>query len=31
VVSNIDDYSGITLVAGQTVVAGESRLFDING
>lgn len=31
VVSNIDDFSGITLVAGKTVVAGESRLYDING
>ncbi|KGT90383.1 PTS N-acetyl glucosamine transporter subunits IIABC [Erwinia typographi] len=31
VVSNIDDFSGITLVAGETVVAGESRLYEING
>ncbi|WP_338562163.1 PTS N-acetyl glucosamine transporter subunit IIABC [Erwinia sp. E_sp_B04_7] len=31
VVSNIDDFNGITLVAGETVVAGESRLYDIKG
>ena len=31
VVSNIEDYTGITLVAGDTVVAGESRLYEING
>ncbi|MEM6160018.1 N-acetylglucosamine-specific PTS transporter subunit IIBC [Erwinia sp. P6884] len=31
VVSNIEDYSGITLLAGETVVAGESRLCEING
>ncbi|MEM6050805.1 N-acetylglucosamine-specific PTS transporter subunit IIBC [Erwinia sp. P7711] len=31
VVSNIEDYTGITLVAGETVVAGESRLYEING
>ncbi len=31
VVSNIDDFSGITLVAGETVIAGESRLYEING
>lgn len=31
VVSNIEDYSGITLVAGETVIAGESRLYEING
>lgn len=31
VVSNIDDFSGITLLAGQRVIAGESRLYEING
>jgi len=31
VVSNIDDFSGITLLAGKTVTAGESRLYEING
>ncbi|MFC0142332.1 N-acetylglucosamine-specific PTS transporter subunit IIBC [Erwinia mallotivora] len=30
VVSNIDDFSGITLVAGDKVVAGESPLYEIN-
>lgn len=30
VVSNIDDFSGITRIAGDTVVAGESRLYEIN-
>lgn len=29
VVSNIEDFSGITLVAGETVIAGESRLYEI--
>jgi PTS system N-acetylglucosamine-specific IIC component len=31
VVSNIDDFAGITLLAGETVVAGETRLYEING
>ena len=31
VVSNIDDFAGITLLAGDTVVAGETRLYEING
>ncbi|KAB8313015.1 PTS N-acetyl glucosamine transporter subunit IIABC [Erwinia endophytica] len=31
VVSNIDDFSGITLLAGKKVIAGESRLYEING
>lgn len=31
VVSNIDDFTGITLLAGETVVAGETRLYEING
>lgn len=31
VVSNIEDYSGLTLLAGDTVVAGESRIYEING
>lgn len=29
VVSNIEDFTGLTMMAGETVVAGESRLFDI--
>ncbi|CAK9885729.1 MAG: PTS system N-acetylglucosamine-specific EIICBA component [Candidatus Erwinia impunctatus] len=29
VVSNIDDYAGINLLAGDTLVAGESKLFTI--
>ncbi|CNB04624.1 PTS system N-acetylglucosamine-specific transporter subunit IIABC [Yersinia ruckeri] len=31
VVSNIDDYAGITLQPGNTVVAGQSNLFEIRG
>ncbi|CNE00532.1 N-acetylglucosamine-specific PTS transporter subunit IIBC [Yersinia nurmii] len=31
VVSNIDDYAGITLLAGDTVVAGQTKLFEIRG
>lgn len=31
VVSNIDDYAGISLLAGDTVVAGQSQLFEIRG
>ena len=31
VVSNIDDFSGLTLLAGETVVAGETRIYEING
>ncbi|MBM7342571.1 PTS N-acetyl glucosamine transporter subunit IIABC [Pantoea coffeiphila] len=31
VVSNIEDFSGLTLLAGDTVVAGESRIYEING
>lgn len=31
VVSNIEDFGGINLVAGETVVAGESRLYEIKG
>ncbi|MGE4799326.1 N-acetylglucosamine-specific PTS transporter subunit IIBC [Yersinia hibernica] len=31
VVSNIDDYAGITLLAGDSVVAGQSQLFEIQG
>lgn len=31
VVSNIDDFAGLTLLAGETVVAGETRLYEING
>ncbi|RAP70842.1 PTS system, N-acetylglucosamine-specific enzyme IIABC domain protein [Candidatus Erwinia dacicola] len=31
VVSNIDDFAGIMLLAGETVVAGETRLYEING
>ena len=30
VVTNMDDFSGIKLTAGETVVAGESRLFEIS-
>lgn len=31
VVSNIDDFSGLTLLAGETVVAGETRIVEIKG
>ncbi|MEN5016321.1 PTS N-acetyl glucosamine transporter subunit IIABC [Erwinia sp. Eh17-17] len=31
VVSNIDDFAGLTLLAGDTVVAGETRLYEIKG
>nr|CBX79995.1 PTS system, N-acetylglucosamine-specific enzyme IIABC [Erwinia amylovora ATCC BAA-2158] len=31
VVSNIEDFAGLTLLAGETVVAGETRLYEING
>lgn len=31
VISNIDDFAGITLLAGDTVVAGETRIVEING
>ncbi|WP_145523399.1 N-acetylglucosamine-specific PTS transporter subunit IIBC [Yersinia rohdei] len=31
VVSNIDDYAGILVLAGSSVVAGQSPLFEING
>ncbi|CFR03591.1 PTS system N-acetylglucosamine-specific transporter subunit IIABC [Yersinia frederiksenii] len=31
VVSNIDDYAGISLLAGDSVVAGQSQLFEIRG
>lgn len=31
VVSNIDDFKGLTDVAGGSVVAGQTRLFDIQG
>ncbi|GBU11649.1 PTS N-acetylglucosamine EIICBA component [Enterobacterales bacterium] len=31
VVSNIDDYSGVTSLASGSVVAGQTKLFDING
>jgi len=31
VVSNIDDYSSLQLAAGSTVIAGETRLFDVHG
>ncbi|OWF81416.1 PTS N-acetyl glucosamine transporter subunit IIABC [Yersinia rohdei] len=31
VVSNIDDYAGISVLAGGSVVAGQSPLFEING
>lgn len=31
VVSNIEDFAGISLLAGETVVAGESRLYEIRG
>ncbi|MTD26837.1 PTS N-acetyl glucosamine transporter subunit IIABC [Erwinia sorbitola] len=31
VVSNIEDFAGLTLLAGDTVVAGETRLYEING
>ncbi|AHM72890.2 N-acetylglucosamine-specific PTS transporter subunit IIBC [Yersinia hibernica] len=31
VVSNIDDYAGIALLAGGSVVAGQSQLFEIQG
>ncbi|AJJ11640.1 PTS system, N-acetylglucosamine-specific IIBC component [Yersinia rohdei] len=31
VVSNIDDYAGILVLAGGSVVAGQSPLFEING
>ncbi|MCC3717318.1 N-acetylglucosamine-specific PTS transporter subunit IIBC [Rouxiella badensis] len=30
VVSNMEDYSGLTLLAGESVVAGESKLFEIH-
>lgn len=31
VVSNIDDYAGISVLAGSSVVAGQSPLFEIRG
>ncbi|CAO97376.1 PTS N-acetyl glucosamine transporter subunit IIABC [Erwinia tasmaniensis] len=31
VVSNIDDFTGLTLLAGETTIAGETRLYEING
>ncbi|WP_067702316.1 PTS N-acetyl glucosamine transporter subunit IIABC [Erwinia sp. ErVv1] len=31
VVSNIEDYSSLQLAAGGTVIAGETRLFDVHG
>ncbi|TDS96854.1 PTS system N-acetylglucosamine-specific IIA component (Glc family) /PTS system N-acetylglucosamine-specific IIB component (Glc family) /PTS system N-acetylglucosamine-specific IIC component (Glc family) [Rahnella sp. BIGb0236] len=31
VVSNIDDYTGVTALASGSVVAGQSKLFDIQG
>jgi PTS system N-acetylglucosamine-specific IIC component len=31
VVSNIDDYSGVTSLASGSVVAGQTKLFDIHG
>lgn len=31
VVSNIDDFSGVTLLAGQQVIAGETPLFEVKG
>lgn len=31
VISNIDDYSGLTLLAGDTVVAGETEIYQIKG
>ncbi|MFC6362332.1 N-acetylglucosamine-specific PTS transporter subunit IIBC [Tatumella punctata] len=31
VISNIDDYSGLTLLAGETVVAGETEIYQIKG
>ncbi|WP_439212804.1 N-acetylglucosamine-specific PTS transporter subunit IIBC [Duffyella gerundensis] len=31
VISNIDDFAGITLLAGQQVVAGETPLFEVKG
>lgn len=31
VVSNIDDYAGISVLAGGTVVAGQSPLFEVRG
>ncbi|AJJ63802.1 N-acetylglucosamine-specific PTS transporter subunit IIBC [Yersinia aldovae] len=31
VVSNIDDYAGISILAGSSVVAGQSPLFEIQG
>lgn len=31
VVSNIDDYAGISVLAGSSVVAGQSQLFEIRG
>ncbi|CNH41311.1 N-acetylglucosamine-specific PTS transporter subunit IIBC [Yersinia pekkanenii] len=31
VVSNIDDYAGISVLAGDSVVAGQSQLFEIRG
>lgn len=31
VVSNIDDYAGIDVLAGSTVVAGQSPLFEVRG
>ncbi|MGA9605680.1 MAG: N-acetylglucosamine-specific PTS transporter subunit IIBC [Rouxiella badensis] len=30
VVSNMEDYSGLTLLAGESVVAGDSKLFEIH-
>ncbi|WP_455820826.1 PTS N-acetyl glucosamine transporter subunit IIABC [Pseudomonas cerasi] len=31
VISNIDDFAGIRLLAGESVVAGETRIIEING
>jgi len=31
VISNSDEFSGLTLLAGETVVAGESRIYEVNG
>ncbi|CAH0326399.1 PTS system N-acetylglucosamine-specific EIICBA component [Rahnella aquatilis] len=31
VVSNIDDYTGVTSLASGSVVAGQTKLFDIQG